>query len=179
MEFKLYPPSRLRGRHPLLTAVASLRFFGTFTLGNAPTLAPGAPVMILFELFGLKSFPVGVALQAAVGFFAIYLALRSRAFRFVPVAALAALPVVRAWYLQWLVPVAALSDDGALQGPRLPRSSWRRWPNSQSSRSRRTAHLDRCCVSSVARPDQRICLHQKLASFIKYAKKYGALAIVH
>lgn len=99
----------------LLTAIISTRFFGTFTLGNAPTLAPGAPLVILFELFGLKSFPFGVALQAAIGVFALYLALKSRAFRFVPVAVLAALPVVRSWYLQWLVPVATLSDDRALQ----------------------------------------------------------------
>ena len=103
----------------VLTAAASVRFFGTFTLGNGPTLAPGAPVVLLFESFGLKSFPIGVALQAAIGVFAIYFALRSRAFRFVPAAALAALPVVRAWYLQWLVPVAALSDDRALQGATL------------------------------------------------------------
>lgn len=67
--------------------------------------------MILTNIAGGISFPHSVAaagLQAALGFTLVGLAIVNRRYEFVPVAALAAVPALRPWYCQWVVPMRCL-----------------------------------------------------------------------
>lgn len=96
------------------TAAAATAVYGKFTFGGAPAIeAFSSPAILAFDAFGVSMRHVGAGLvvQAAFGLALIAVVLRMRLYRYLPFAALAALPIMRAWYCQWLVPLLALEAD--------------------------------------------------------------------
>lgn len=96
------------------TAAAAMVVYGKFTFGGAPAIeAFSSPAILAFDAFGVSMRHVGAGLvvQAAFGLALIAALLRARLYRYLPFAALAALPIMRAWYCQWLVPMIALDAD--------------------------------------------------------------------
>lgn len=101
-----------------VTAVAAIAAYGKFTFGGAPAIeAFSSPLIFAFDAFGVSYKHVGQGLmsQAALGLALIALALMLKRYLYLPFAALAALPIVRAWYCQWLVPVIALTADRTIR----------------------------------------------------------------
>jgi hypothetical protein len=102
-----------------VTALIARVSLGAFTLGSAPTLAMGgAPLMVIALFFSHNSLStLGYAMiaQALLGGALVAVALATQSYRFAAPALLAGLPVIRAWYLQWLAPIGALTTDGALK----------------------------------------------------------------
>lgn len=101
-----------------LTAAASIAYYGTFTFGGAPAIeAYSSPAILALDAFGVSMRHVGqgLVLQAAFGLICIAVVLRLRTYRYLPFASLAALPIMRAWYCQWLLPLAALTSDRRAQ----------------------------------------------------------------
>jgi hypothetical protein len=100
------------------TAVVARAFLGTFTLGGLPTLGVGGAPFLVVALAltrnALSTLGYAVVVQAIFGICLLAAAFYARAYRFIAPAALAALPVVRAWYIQWLAPIAAITQDRAL-----------------------------------------------------------------
>jgi hypothetical protein len=93
---------------------ASMFAYGTFTLGGSPALALfSSPFAVLFEAFGvtLSHVVMGGEMQAVAGISIIVLLLCAKRYLYVPLATYAALPIVRAWYCQWLVPLIAIDPD--------------------------------------------------------------------
>jgi hypothetical protein len=97
-----------------ITAVAAIAAYGKFTFGGAPAIeAFSSPLIFAFDAFGVTMKHVGQGLltQAALGLALIAVALLLKRYLYLPFAALAALPIVRAWYCQWLVPAIALTAN--------------------------------------------------------------------
>lgn len=96
----------------LALAALSAAAFHSVSFGGGAALDPfGSPALILANLAGGISFPHSIAaagVQAALGFALVGLAIVNRRYEFAPVAALAAVPALRPWYCQWLVPVPCL-----------------------------------------------------------------------
>jgi hypothetical protein len=99
-----------------VSAAASIVAYGSFTLGGAPAIeAFSSPAILAFNAFGvtMRHVAAGLLVQAAFGLLCIAVVLRLRRYLYLPFAALAGLPIMRAWYCQWLVPIAALERDSA------------------------------------------------------------------
>lgn len=101
-----------------VTAVAAIAAYGKFTFGGAPAIeAFSSPLIFAFDAFGVTFKHVGQGLmsQAALGLALIAVALMLKRYLYLPFAALAALPIVRAWYCQWVVPAIALTADRSIR----------------------------------------------------------------
>lgn len=101
----------------LLTGLASLRTYGTFTAGASPAVDSfSSPMVLLTDAFGLtpSHLALGARFQALVGLGLLIVALRCRRYALVPLASLTMLPMARSWYYQWLVPQIALEPDSTV-----------------------------------------------------------------
>ena len=96
------------------TAAAARAAYGHFTLGGAPSLeAYASPMMLAFNAATVTAAHVryGMAAQALCGFAIVVLAVRFRRYALAGLGTLAALPIIRAWYCQWAVPLVAVDAD--------------------------------------------------------------------
>lgn len=96
-----------------LTAIPTLAAYGTFTLGGSPALGPyTSPMVLAFNAAGasLQHIAIGGALQALGGLGILAWLMLTKRYAYVPLSALTVLPIVRAWYCQWLVPLIAIES---------------------------------------------------------------------
>lgn len=96
-----------------LTAAASIAAYGTFTLGGSPAIGPyTSPMLLAFNAgsASLRHIALGGAAQALAGLAILAWVMLAKRYRYVPFCALSVLPIVRAWYCQWLVPLLALES---------------------------------------------------------------------
>jgi hypothetical protein len=97
-----------------VSAAASMIAYGSFTLGGAPALeAYSSPMMLAFDAAGVTTqhVQIGLVVQALLGLALIAFALRSKRYAFADFGALASLPILRAWYCQWILPLIAIERD--------------------------------------------------------------------
>jgi hypothetical protein len=100
------------------TAALAIVTYHAFTLGGSPAIdAYSSPLILAFDSFGvsLQHLSQGGSLQALFGLTLVIIALRARNYRFVPLSALAILPVLRGWYCQWIVPQIALEAKASVR----------------------------------------------------------------
>lgn len=92
--------------------VASFLVFGTVSFGGGAALDPfGSPIAILVNLFGGVNYEhsvIAAGVQAAAGFTLAAIAIVSLRYDLIPFAALAAVPALRPWYCQWIVPLLSV-----------------------------------------------------------------------
>jgi hypothetical protein len=89
-------------------AIASL---GTFALGGSPALGPyTSPMLLTFNAAAasMHHIALGGASQAIAGLAIVAWVMLAKRYEYVPLSALTVLPIVRAWYCQWLVPLLAV-----------------------------------------------------------------------
>lgn len=101
-----------------VSAALSYAAFGTFSLGGAPAIAPfSSPAMLLAALAGGSSAAIDVlaGVQLAVLLFFAGRFFLARRYDAGAAAAIAALPALFPWYLSWLMPIGAVTKDGAFR----------------------------------------------------------------
>lgn len=94
-----------------LTANLAIGAYGTFTLGGSPALGPyTSPMLLAFNAASASMYHIalGGASQALLGLGILGLVMLAKRYEYVPFSALTVLPIVRAWYCQWLVPLIAI-----------------------------------------------------------------------
>lgn len=100
-----------------VAAALTIRSYGTFTLGGSPALGPyTSPFLLAFNATNasMQHIALGGAAQALAGLGILAWVMLRRRYEYVPFSALAVLPVVRAWYCQWLVPLLAIEERSAV-----------------------------------------------------------------
>lgn len=94
-----------------MTAALTIGAYGTFTLGGSPALGPyTSPLLLAFNAAdaSMHHIAIGGASQALLGLAFVGWLMLAQKYEYVPFSALAVLPIVRAWYCQWLVPLIAI-----------------------------------------------------------------------
>lgn len=94
-----------------LTVELTMAAYGTFTLGGSPALGPyTSPMLLTFNFWSasMQHIALGGAVQAVAGLGILAMVMLAKRYGYVPFSALAVLPIVRAWYCQWLVPLVAI-----------------------------------------------------------------------
>jgi hypothetical protein len=95
----------------VLTVLLSFAAYHTFTLGGSPSIEPySSPLLLAFNAAGptMAHVTLGGTLQALLGLAIVLPLMLAGRFSYVPLASLAILPMMRAWYCQWVIPQIAI-----------------------------------------------------------------------
>jgi hypothetical protein len=99
--------------------IVSVAVFGNFHVVPSGSLlssrwdSPGLIVSTLVFGYTPMGVVAGLLAGCAAAAFAVYIALRERRYSLLAIAGLCAVPIIRAWYVQCLAPVAVIVSDAA------------------------------------------------------------------